>query len=246
MKVILSMTSTAARNGTRGDTLDSLLAQTRKADEIRLYADPVLMLDETLARYLGPATGFHLIPCRDRGPVTKLGAITDSRIGQDDLIVTVDDDIIYEPRWLETLVAGAEKHPDYAVGFCGWNAADFLRAWKDNDPKGGTYVWPPVPGPCDVLEGWAGVAYRKRFFHFVSHPVGDGGFYPVLSPLPMFRNVDDVWISWQLHRWNVPRAIIGHKMSRERDGALPGLHNQPDFEDSNRKAAIVAFGGVEG
>ena len=243
-RVIVSMTSTSARNGTRHNTFDSLLAQTMRPDEYRIYIDPVVLGDSEIESYKQRffdeiRVPFYSIPFSDRGPVTKLAALTDRRIEQTDIVVTVDDDIVYEPRWLETLVEAAEKHPEHACGFSGWNTAGFLRAHREKDAKGGSFVWPSVPGPCDVLEGWAGAAYRRRFFMF------DPSGYPrVLSPLPMFRYVDDVWISWQLHMHGVPRAVVGHKMSHDRPNSLPGIHNRPDFEELNRDAVIVAFGAV--
>lgn len=244
-RVIVSMTSIPARNGRRQATFESLLKQSTLPDEIRVFVDPVMLTDPELLSYAERTRAWSKgkiipIPTRDRGPVTKLSVLLDPKIQNDDLLVTVDDDIIYEPRWLDTLIQGATKHPDYAVGFCGWNASGFLEAHRDKQAHGGTYVWPSVPGPCDVLEGWAGVCYRKGFFEF-----GSDGFPLVLAPLPMFRLVDDVWISWQLHRKRVPRAMIHFRMSYEPSNALPGLHHREDFVDLNRQAAIVAFGGVE-
>lgn len=239
-KIYISMTSTIARRGTLGPTLESLRAQTVRADEIRLHGEPSVITDSALDPFIADGT-IKTAVARDRGPVTKLAILEDRKLRDDDILITVDDDIIYEPRWLETLLEGAAKHPDHAVGFCGWNAYDFLRAAKDNDPKGGEYVWAAVPGPCDVLEGWAGIAYRRKFFYI--DPLQ--GIPSVLCPLPMFRNVDDVWIAWHLHRRRVPRATIHHRMARERPDPIPGLHHLEDFVDLNRKAAIVAFGDHE-
>ncbi len=246
MKVIVSMSTIASRNGTLGPTLESLANQTRQPDEIRIFGGGGVDFGDRLWETPGiyDKVAFRLPSIQykplavDRGPISKLSILEERSASDDDLIVTVDDDIIYEPRWLETLVAGAEAHPDCAVGFSGWNADSFLEAWVANNHDGGDYVWAQIPGLCDVLEGWAGIAYRKRFFYIDALL----GFASVLHPLPMFEKVDDVWISWHLERRGVKRATISHRMSRERDGALPGLHHLPDFVDLNRKAAIVAFG----
>ncbi len=247
-RVILSMTTIPARDGLRGETLDSILAQTRKPDSLCVFGGGHMWTCNEFMPYaekfgmaslLEPGLSMHL--AEDRGPVTKLAVLEESWLRDDDIIITIDDDIIYEPTWLETLVAAAEAHPTEAVGFSGWNTYEFIRAWKENDPAGGGYVWPNNPGPCDVLEGWAGVAYRKKFFDV--DPVTNVA--TVLHPLPMFRNVDDVWISWHLHRRGVGRRLIGKAPAKERPDNLPGLHNRPDFVDLNRQAAIVAFGGVE-
>ena len=113
--------------------------------------------------YLTPgcerAPGAHNIEVADLGPVTKLSAVADPDLPDDAIIVTCDDDQIYRPEWLATLVDAAERDPGSALGLSGWNVAGFLR-----DPARGRHVW--MRAPCrDVLEGFAGVAYRKSFFN---------------------------------------------------------------------------------
>jgi hypothetical protein len=214
MQVIVSMTSIPARNGRLASTLASLQSQTRLPDEIRLYLGPgcALVADVTC------------VDVEDRGPITKLSAVVDPEIPDDALIVTVDDDILYEPTWLETLVAAAEASPGAVVGRSGWLVADFLRSEHH-----GYFIW-AQEDTCDVLEGWAGVAYRKSFF--------DGS---VLEPPPEFRLVDDVWISGYLYRRGIERRIVRPPMAIPDPKGLPGLHNRSDFVKLNRKAARIAF-----
>lgn len=208
------MTSVPARNGTLGPTVDSLHAQTVPPDEIRLYIESNCT----------EVDGVHIVRTEDRGPITKLSAIADRAVSDDALIVTVDDDIVYAPQWLETLLFAAKATPLCAIGYAGWNVADFLR-----DPSAGTYLW-AKPGPCDVLEGWAGIVYRKSFFDS-----------SVFAPPPEFRFVDDVWIAGHLRRRGIARRLIRPRLAQERPGALPGLHNRPDFLALNRQAAISLF-----
>ena len=213
-RVILCMTSTAARNGRRGETITSLRAQSVQPDDIRLYADEAVV-----------ETEIDLHPAIDRGPLTKLSAVADPSVHDDDLIITVDDDIIYEPRWLETLLAAPGVNQLAATGRSGWNVNDFLR-----DEHWSFYVWVSEDGPCDVVEGWAGAAYRKSFFHA-----------DVLEPPPEYKLVDDVWISGYLHRRGIARRIVTPHMAAERPNNTPGLHNRPDFLKLNRRAARMAF-----
>lgn len=227
MRVIISMTTTHARRDSLRETLDSIAAQTRKPDHVCIFSN--------VQPGVGYAPNVILFPRVDVGPVSKLYAIEERWITDDDLIVTIDDDIIYEPRWLETLVDAAEKHPDAAVGMAGWNVAGFVTAHRRGEQ--GWYEWAQAPGICDVLEGFAGVAYRRRFFDFDLD-----GTAPVLRPPEMFKYVDDVWIASCLRRRGVPRALVHTKMCHERANPLPGLHNRPDFVELNRQAAIAAFG----
>lgn len=209
------MTSIAARNGTLGPTIESLKAQTLKPDQIRLYIDgtcedpPDVMVWDT----------------RDRGPLTKLSAVTDASLPDDALIVTVDDDVIYHPRWLEVLVSTATIIPDEAHGMAGWNVRKFLDG-------SGDYEWPKHSDgeSVDVLEGWAGVAYRKHFFGLDVWDVPDG-----------FRYVDDVWISSYLNKRGITRRVIRTPMCTAPDHDLEAIHKRPDFVELNRLAAIKGF-----
>ena len=146
-RIIISLTTHPGRNGTLQPTIDSLLAQTRAPDEIRLYHG---------AGCRDLPSGCRCIEVADIGPLTKLTAVTDPSLRPDDLVITVDDDQRYQETWLARLLELAAAFPDDAVGFSGWNADELLR--------GGSYVFHKKSGACDVLEGWAGAAYRPRFF----------------------------------------------------------------------------------
>lgn len=102
-KVIISMTSIKSRIGTLNWTLDSIYAQTLQPTEVRLYAEPEVVEHDGLISY----PSLRRIATEDRGPITKISAIGDPDLGDDDIIITIDDDIVYHPIWLETLVAGA-------------------------------------------------------------------------------------------------------------------------------------------
>lgn len=245
-RVFISMTSTAERAGTLGQTLKTLVDQSLQPDGLVIALPPGVNFVEEhdLSKYpLFEKTRIVRLS-NDRGPVEKLAILEHDRsLVDDDVIVTIDDDILYHPDWLKTLVAGAHEFPDDAVGFSGWDASGFVRASTLGlkDDKSDDFVFPRAPCTCDVLEGWAGVAYRRRFFYI--DPVLS--FASVLSPLPMFKLVDDVWISWHLHRRGIKRRLLGGMMAQPKPDGLPGLHNRADFVKMNREAAIVAFGGIE-
>ncbi len=208
------MTTVPSRNGTLGKTIASLRRQLVKADEIRLYLTPGCE----------PIDGVRCLEVEDRGPVTKLSAVTDESLHPDTLVITVDDDVEYQPGWLRKLVLSAKRYPNDALGMSGWNARGFIA-----DPVNGTYAWAMRVGSCDVLEGCGGVAYRRRFFE-----------PDVMNPPAEFRFVDDVWISSYLARRKIKRRLVGLKMSHSR--SHDGLSYRSDFVELNRRAAILGFG----
>lgn len=218
--IILSFTSTPRRNGRLEPTLASIAAQQRRPDEVHAYLP-------TTCAPLPVVPGLTIIRhdvIDDRGPIMKISAVVDPMIPADALVVTIDDDILYEPTWLATLIAAAEAMPDAVVGRSGWDASSFC-----SDPIHGFYVW-ATGDRCDVVEGWSGVVYRKAFFDAT-----------ILDPPPPFRFVDDVWISGQLHRRQIPRRLVRPTLARERPDNDRGLHNRPDFVALNRRATILAF-----
>ena len=223
MRVILSMTTIPSRVGKLDQTIESLLAQAFKPDEIRLHLTPATGIPRESAL----AWGAHVtaVPVeQDYGPVTKLYAVTDKQLDPSDLVVTVDDDIVYKPEWLAMVVGAAQTFTDDAIGFAGWDVKRFLDG-------SGVYIFKSAPSFCDVLEGWAGAAYRVRFFDGVD----------IMRPPPAFHFVDDVWISSQLHKRGIKRRLIAFPQAKAIEGNGPGLHTRHDFVELNRQAAILGF-----
>ena len=218
MKVILSMTTIPSRATIIEKTLESLLQQTYRFDELRVYTPPgVHMINRSR---------ITICPCEDHGPVTKISAVCDSAVPDDALVITVDDDIVYDRDWLSTLVDGSERNPEDACGFKGWDITDFLA-----NPASGDFLFMGAPKTCDVLEGFAGVAYRKRWFST-----------EILQPPDYARYVDDVWISSQLQRRGIVRRLIVEPHRMAISGNNPGLHRAVDFKAQNREAAVALFG----
>jgi methyltransferase family protein/glycosyl transferase family 2 len=214
--VIVSMTTVPSRNGTVGPIVGFLRNQTRAADEIRVYLTPGCER----------VPGARNIETADLGPVTKLSAVADPELTDDAIVVTCDDDQIYRPEWLATLVDAAERDPGSALGLSGWNVAGFLR-----DPARGRHVWMRAPACCDVLEGFAGVAYRKKFFA------------PDVFDVPATcRLHDDVWIGGYLAKRGVPRRLIGTRLCNPAATDAAGLHTRKDWPEINRVAVRAAFG----
>lgn len=214
--LIVSLTTTPVRAPRIGPTIESLIAQTRKPDQIRINAGsdcfPV------------PYTGVSVRRCHDYGPLTKLLPAIDYMLPPEAIIVTADDDHIYEPDWLEVLATHAEADPTAAHGMSGWNTQRLIA--------GGNYEFVRLPGPVDVLEGFAGVAYRRSFFGV-----------DILEAPDEFSRVDDVWISSYLARRGIARMVVHAPMCRDHL-RMPGLHSRPDFVELNRRAAELGFAAV--
>lgn len=213
--IVVSMTTHKARNGSLGPTLHSLTNQTIKPDKILVYCAPGadLFPQHPLVEYVKCA--------EDLGPVMKISAAVLADLPAFAIVITVDDDIIYSRELIATILAGCAQFPNAALGFSGWNVRKLIDE--------GIYEWPSGLGRIDVLEGWAGAAYRAGFF-------GPS----ILTPSNVFKFVDDVWISAYLNVAGIERRIIGQPMAVQA-GNLSGLHDRSDFIDLNRHAARIGF-----
>ena len=211
--VVVSMTTTPARNGTLGKMVDSLHRQARLPDEVRLYLCPGCEA----------VPGVTCVPSVDRGPITKLLAVLDPSVPDDAIVVTADDDIVYGTEWLQELIAASCKYEGEAVGFAGFYARQLVER----------NIFERARGSCDVIEGFAGVAYRKSFFK-----------PDVLDVPEHLKFVDDVWISLYLHRAGIPRRVIRSDNPGTTldlcysDNSPSGLHNRPGFHENNKRGAM--------
>ena len=226
MTVIVSMTTLPSRKALIVDTLRTLKLQTVQPDRICIYGCG----GATAPEFDYPIVTFY--PSHDAGPVTKVSAVFTHGLDRNDIVITVDDDILYQPTWLETLLAGAARHPESAVGFAGWFAPHLIAHRQFHFTK--------EAGPTDVLEGWAGVAYRVKFFREMEHVEGSRNIPSpthILYPPDHMRVVDDVWISGYLGVRGIERRVIATPLSQENRPGHPGLHHRPDFKSYNVCAA---------
>jgi hypothetical protein len=215
--VVISMTTTPSRDRTLGPTIASLREQYRQPDEIRLYLGPGC---EDFVDYLYPPVRCARV--LDKGPVTKLSAVADDEVQDDAIIVTVDDDITYHPRWLATLLHYVNEHPEDAIGMAGWYSDMLLTS----------NIFHRASGVCDVVEGFAGVAYHKWFFA-----------PDVLNPPASMKYVDDVWISSYLYKAGIVRRVIpgATEMVNISRSIGSGIHTRPNFVELNKQAVVTGF-----
>ncbi len=192
------LTTTPTRLPYIGDTLKSLLIQTRVPKEIRLHV-PRFSLREQRA-YDVPETlrslrNVRVIESEDSGPATKLLPALHA-LSPDQMVIAVDDDRIYPRHLVATLEDAARADRDAAFAFGGWIApADLID--RPTTILSNLLQRPPAPvrptrlrtrRRVDVLQGLAGYLVRPRFFDLAT--VNDYSAAPSAA-----RTADDVWIS---------------------------------------------------
>lgn len=193
--VIVSLSTLPPRSEFLALTIESLLQQRRQPDSILVNvphsarrAPGDIDVPACLPELQRRAPHLQVIRTEDRGPGTKLLPALERVHDPEAIIITVDDDMTYEPRLVETLVQWSSRYRDWAVGFRGWNVA----------PDGGCTR--ARSHFVDVLQGFAGAAYRRRFFR--------DDVFAAYQRHAMCFYVDDVWISGYLAEHGHPRYLI--------------------------------------
>lgn len=157
-KIIVGITTTPIRLNAIGRTILSLLSQSKKPDEI------VLTIPKTSARFGTPYEIKDMLLLRlielkkitlneindDYGPATKFVGLILKNYHPDDILIWVDDDIVYNSFVVEKLISIIQ--PNNAVGLSGFNF----------DINGNYCKVVSHLGIAEVLEGYLGVACYKK------------------------------------------------------------------------------------
>lgn len=185
--ITVSLTSFPARIQTVASTIETLLAQTWKANRIVLWlADSQFpKKEEELPEALLALRkrGLEIRWCEDLKSYKKL--IPALKAFPDDVIVTVDDDLLLESAWLEGLVDSYLKNPlcihthrAHGVAFLNLQTLAPYNEW----PK---EIKPKVASFCNFFTGVGGCLYPP------------GVFYKDISSVEKFQSLcphgDDIW-----------------------------------------------------
>lgn len=118
--------------------------------------------------------------------------------GEDDLIVTADDDVLYSENWLPRLVSEAIEHPDSIV--CGGARRISRNIFGRLQNYSG---WPLCTAPETAMDlvpvGVFGVVYRKRLV--------DLGFITDIAYKVRAPTADDLWFRIASMRKNTPAHV---------------------------------------
>lgn len=127
--------------------------------------------------------GLQIEYCKDIGPYTKL--IPSLRKYSDEVIITIDDDLVYEPDLIENLFRTYKAHPlcicanrihEIVLGEDG-KPVEYLK-WKLN-------AYPMSVSPLNFLTGAGGVLYPP---HCLDEEVFNEDVF-----LDICRYADDIW-----------------------------------------------------
>lgn len=204
---VVSLSTTPYRINAIRPTIENLFAQNLPPKAVYLSV-PYLFkrdnLEYVIPEWLANDSRITILRTEDYGPATKLlGVLKQTDLDPDTIIVTVDDDIIYPKHALLHLIYKAATNPDTAYGFAGVNLQYNVAGLVADDVKNG--VIPIYHGDRDVtvLQGFGGVAYRRKFF--------DDSIFEISNAPPECINSDDLYLSFHLAKKNITRRILKNK-----------------------------------
>jgi hypothetical protein len=204
-KVIISFTTTQKRIDKCRYTIESILNQTVKVDEIRINIPLEYEIPYWLKMLEREVEEFRIIICKkDLGPITKIiPTLIDKTVPMNCRIIYIDDDIIYNKNMVENLIMYSNIYPLYTICNKGWNV--------DKYPESRFKLLYDFIKGCivsydthyvDVVQGFSGVLVRPFFFDMEKLTCYKD------YPLESFY-VDDVYISGILNNNNIKRISIG-------------------------------------
>ncbi|MGN6099725.1 MAG: glycosyltransferase family A protein [Devosia sp.] len=230
-RVVVSLSTIPSRVDHLRSVLHSLLDQSVPADRI------ILALPAHSARENRPypprsalrlPPGVDVLDCPDLGPATKLLPARAAEPGA--ALIVVDDDVIYPPRFIETLLMAHRKLPGAALAYRGVRLAPD-RAFPDLEHDFATAVREPLP--VDILFGTWGYLLPPGA---LTDATGE-------APSGELRWVDDVWVSGQLARRGIRRFVVAADEIpiESMNAARRSLAGGPNRSGSNDARAIAAF-----
>lgn len=196
-RVVVSMTSTPDRIDRMMPTLNSLLDQSVRVDEIILNIPYVNMKgkDFQIPHWMNGLLNIVIRRVKiDEGPATKLLPTLRSE-DQQTRIVVVDDDVIYHSRTVERIVAEFERHNGTkAISNYGVRINGKLKVPTSNYSRA-MYFFTPKGRRVDLLQGFSGFVVCGSLFPENVYRLSEG---PEEA-----KSVDDVWFSGWLGHNNV-------------------------------------------
>lgn len=223
-------------------TLNSLLQQNEKLDEIRIN------IPKSYRRFTDWDGTFPPVPegvtihrCEtDLGPATKVLPTVKELRGQNVHILFCDDDRIYPPDWHGNFKRAAKVHPDTCIVGIGETFPDIADSCRPQNrlprghygKKGLSYrlkqlaglslykpAYPVSSGYVDQLSGFAGVLVKPDWFDDLVLNIPDDMWM-----------VDDPWLSGHLERRGIP-IWMDASIGRPGFSASDKIHSLLEMEE---------------
>jgi hypothetical protein len=205
--IVVTLTTTPYRINNLKANLDSIFKQNATIQNIYISIPHKFQrdnLDYIIPEWLAKDDRITILRSKDYGPATKLvGALEKIKFVPNTIIITIDDDVIYPKNLVLHLAYFAKANPNSAVGVMGAVPIYDKEQKISLDSEYGLKRISQANASVHILQGWASVAYRARFF--------DRTIFEIENTIPECRNSDDVYLSFYLARHNISRIVLRNK-----------------------------------
>lgn len=224
--IVVSLTTIPQRIDLMKPMLQTILEQNVNIDAIYLNVPFRFKRDNStyvIPEWLQNEKRVTLLRTKDYGPGTKLlGALAKAKIPENAILITLDDDIKYPNNIVLELAYKAHKHPNKVIAICGSNP-EYNSDGQIVAKKSATGLKQELNNNAyaTIVQGYAGVAYRRKFFN-------DRIFAYQDAPQECI-NSDDVYISFYLAQREIPRQVLHNRYISMRN---IGWRNDLNLNDS--------------
>lgn len=201
--IYVSLSSVPSRISYIKPTIDSILNQSIQPNKLFVVIPYYSRREKKkyiIPSFLTNNKNITLLRSRkDWGPATKLLPVLKITENLNTLILTIDDDRIYDKDMIKDYLKYADKYPDSILGRRGWVLKRPHFQWPIFSLfTNSTKIKKPIK--VDVLTGVGSVLYRKKL-------VPLDVFKYEKSPKECFFN-DDIWFSGNLAKHKIDRFVI--------------------------------------
>lgn len=203
--IVVSLTTTPYRIYQSRPVIDFILAEKVPLKAIYLNVPHRFKRDNLeykIPQWLQDNKRVTILRTEDYGPATKLlGSLEQAKLPANAIIITVDDDVVYPKNLLLYLAYRAHKSPDKAIGLSGMNPHYNKHGQIITDGPGiGLKANFTNDASVAILEGFGGIAYRRKFF--------DNSIFEIVNAPRECVNSDDLYLSFYLAKHNIERKVL--------------------------------------
>lgn len=226
----ISLTTINQRLNATEKVIESLSSQTTLPEKINLYIskeayllDQGIKEDDPILKQIekNPLVAIHWV--KNTGPYRKIipyvTAFFDKQYTNHKKFITVDDDTIYPPYFIERLVAEHKKH-DCVIAFRG-------RKITKNEKSIEKYAKLGLGSQEPLIEnlptGKDGIIYCTSFF--------TREFINIEKAIELAPTADDMWIKWHTSMNGVKSVILNPEASTSDYKSFPVFDYSKEFRD---------------
>jgi len=214
--LIVSLTTIPPRFEHLYITINSILSQTVLPDKIIIHIPKVY--NNYPNNYILPNYADSRViinnDTEDYGPGTKLLGLYRYKVFNDmcddDTIIVIDDDRIYNKNMIKTMLEFQQSHPDKVLTVAGWDIETITggkyKITNKKQPRGVEYK---KDGYIDFLGGCCGFLINKR-----NCPFSHKEIFSLDKNDPKYY-VDDIWISGFLTLSNTSIYLIPNAINKD-------------------------------